>query len=123
MITLKGKGVVSGTAIGRLFFYRRTHAAVKKHLIANPEQETARFWEAQKRAVGQLQELYDNALPTVGQASAMIFHIHQMMLEDLDFTDAVIRIVQEERMNVEYAVSKTAAQLASMFTPMDDPYM
>ena len=123
MITLKGKGVVSGTAIGRLFFYRRTHAAVKKHLIANPEQETARFWEAQKRAVDQLQELYDNALPTVGQASAMIFHIHQMMLEDLDFTDAVIRIVQEERMNVEYAVSKTAAQLASMFTAMDDPYM
>ena len=50
--------------------------------VEDAEAELVRFEEAKKRAIGQLQELYDKAVKEVGELNAQIFEIHQMMLED-----------------------------------------
>ena len=42
---------------------------------------------AKESAVLQLQELYQKAVTDVGEENAMIFEIHQMMLEDLDYLE------------------------------------
>ena len=38
--------------------------------------------------------LYDKAIEDVGEANAMIFEIHQMMLEDLDYLESIENIIQ-----------------------------
>lgn len=53
----------------------------------------------------------------------MIFQIHQMMLEDLDYCDSVTNIITSQGVNAEYAVGVTADNFAQMFSAMDDPYM
>ena len=85
MITLSGKSVFGGVSIGRLMFYKRSDKVIKRTHVDDVEGEVARFQKAKDTAVEQLKGLYEKALNDVGEANAMIFEIHQMMLEDLDY--------------------------------------
>ena len=82
-----------------------------------------RFEAAKEKAVSQLQELHDKALDDVGETNAMIFEIHQMMLEDLDYVESIVNIITSQEVNAEYAVATTADNFAAMFAAMDDAYM
>ena len=67
--------------------------------------------------------LHDKALDDVGETNAMIFEIHQMMLEDLDYVESIVNIITSQEVNAEYAVATTADNFAAMFAAMDDAYM
>ena len=53
----------------------------------------------------------------------MIFEIHQMMLEDLDYIESIENIIRSQEVNAEFAVATTADNFAQMFAAMDDAYM
>lgn len=123
MITLTGKSVFGGIAIGPLVFYKRNEITIKRNRIEDTEQEIRRFTDARDRAVSQLKALYEKALEDVGESNAMIFEIHQMMLEDLDYQESVVNIITTQGVNAEYAIGTTADNFAAMFAAMDDAYM
>ena len=123
MITFTGKGAFGGYAMGQILFYNRIQTGIKAHTVDDPISELERFFAAQKTAIEQLGELYEKALLEVGRSSAMIFQIHQMMLEDVDYVGSITNMIQNQGQNAEYAVSVTAAKFANMFATMDDPYM
>lgn len=123
MITINGKGVSTGVACGPLYFYRRVSGAVPRMTDANPAVEWARFEAAKSTAIGQLSALYDKALKEVGEEAAILFETHQMMLEDLDYVDAIQDRIENQHMNAEAAVADTGEQFAEMFAAMDDSYM
>ena len=76
-----------------------------------------------KTAQEQLQALYEKAVVEVGEASAAIFEVHQMMLEDEDYLDAIYNMIRAEQVNAEYAVAVTGDNFSKMFAGMDDDYM
>ena len=78
---------------------------------------------ALKASQEQLQKLYDKAVKEVGEASAAIFEVHQMMLEDEDYLEAIQNMIRTEQVNAEYAVAVTGDNFAEMFASMDDDYM
>ena len=123
MITLSGKSVFGGIAIGKIAFYKRNEIQIKRSRVEDTEQEVKRFEVAKEKAVSQLQELHDKALDDVGETNAMIFEIHQMMLEDLDYVESIVNIITSQEVNAEYAVATTADNFAAMFAAMDDAYM
>lgn len=123
MITLSGKSVFGGIAIGKIAFYKRNEIQIKRSRVEDTEQEVKRFEAAKEKAVSQLQELHDKALDDVGETNAMIFEIHQMMLEDLDYVESIVNIITSQGVNAEYAVATTADNFAAMFAAMDDAYM
>lgn len=123
MITINGKGVSTGVACGPLYFYRRVSGAVPRMTDANPAVEWARFEAAKSTAIGQLSALYDKALKEAGEEAAILFETHQMMLEDLDYVDAIQDRIENQHMNAEAAVADTGEQFAEMFAAMDDSYM
>lgn len=123
MITLSGKSVFGGIAIGKIAFYKRNEIQIKRSHVEDTEQEVKRFEAAKEKAVSQLQELHDKALDDVGETNAMIFEIHQMMLEDLDYVESIVNIITSQEVNAEYAVATTADNFAAMFAAMDDAYM
>ena len=94
MITFTGKGAFGGYAMGQILFYNRIQTGIKAHTVDDPISELERFFAAQKTAIEQLGELYEKALLEVGRSSAMIFQIHQMMLEDDDYIDSVVNIIE-----------------------------
>ena len=123
MITLSGKGVYGGIAIGRLSFFQRDGSPVPRYSVKDPAEELRRFEKAKEKALGELRDLYEKALQDIGQSGAQIFEIHGMMLEDDDFNDSVINAIKTEQINAEYAISITSDNLSMVFSSMDDPYM
>lgn len=123
MITLTGKSVFGGVSIGKLSFYKRSEKIIKRTRVEDSEAECARFHDAKLQAVVQLKALYEKALADVGEANAMIFEIHQMMLEDLDYIESIENIIRTQQVNAEFAVATTADNFSQMFAQMDDAYM
>ena len=123
MIVREGKSVFKGVAIGSVFVYRKAEKAVNKVQIEDTAAELARFEAAKEKAMGQLKSLYEKALKDVGEEEAMIFDVHQMLLDDLDYNESITGIIENEKMNAEYAVFMTGEQVAAMFLNMDDDYM
>ena len=123
MITLSGKSVFGGVAIGKIAFYKRQEKQVRRYHVEDTEAEAARFEEAQETAIAQLGELYDKAMEDVGEANAAIFEVHQMMLMDLDYVDSIKNIITTQEVNAEYAVATTGDNFSRMFASMDDAYM
>ena len=123
MTVLQGEGVSRGVASGRLRFLRRDAQAQPRREVADPEAEVARFDKARGEAVVQLAKLYVETKARLGEEKSLLFQIHQMMLEDLDYRDSVTGMIRDEHVNAEYAVDQTAAQFSEMFAQMDDDYM
>lgn len=123
MITLSGKGVYGAIAFGRISVFKRKEASVKRTRINDVEAEKVRLETAKKKAVEELQEIYNKALREVGEANAQIFEIHMMMIDDDDYNDSIVSIIENQSVNAEYAVAVTADNFAEMFAAMDDAYM
>lgn len=123
MITITGKPVCSGVAFGPVFVFSREESTIKRHHIESSDDEIARFESARQQTISELGMLYDKALAEVGEANAMIFQIHQMMLDDLDYIESIKNIITDQLINTETAVAQTCDNFVQMFRAMDDPYM
>lgn len=123
MKIIKGKSVSNGIAIGKIRFIGGEKIQVRRVHCDNTEQELKRFHTAISDTINQLQELYDKAVTEVGEANAQIFSIHQMMIEDADYNDSIINIINTQKVNAEYAVAVTSDNFSTMFSSMDDEYM
>ena len=123
MITCQGKSVFSGVAIGKIFVYKKAENTVEKYQIEDPAAEFERFKAAQAKAITQLQALYEKTCKDIGEEEAMIFEMHQQLLEDLDYVESIQGIIENDKLNAEYAVFVTAEQFAAMFIAMNDEYM
>lgn len=123
MQELKGKSVFGGIAIGRISVYNKDESTVKRVKIEDTAAEVKRFEEAKETAKEQLQALYEKALVEVGEVNAMIFDVHQMMLDDLDYVEAITHMIENQGINAEYAVATTGDNFSNMFAAMDDDYM
>ncbi len=118
-----GKSVFGGVAIGRLSIYKKNTHTVTETKIEDTAAEIKRFENAKETAKEQLGGLYEKALKEVGEANAAIFEVHQMMLEDLDFIESVINIIETQLVTAEYAVATTGENFSIIFAAMDDDYM
>lgn len=119
----KGKPVFKGIALGPVTVLKKQDVQVKREKAEDPESEIKKVEEAVETSKKQLQHLYEKALSEVGEASAAIFEVHQMMLEDEDYQDAIRNMIRTERVSASYAVAVTGDNFAEMFAAMDDDYM
>ncbi|MCI8755975.1 MAG: phosphoenolpyruvate--protein phosphotransferase [Oscillospiraceae bacterium] len=118
-----GKSILNGIAIGPLRIYKKAETETAVTSSLTPEEEYARFEEARVKAQEQLGNLYEKALDEVGEDNAAIFEIHQMMLDDDDYLEAVKGIIDTQNATAEYAVTTTGNNFAETFAAMEDAYM
>lgn len=123
MIKINGRAVYKAVAYGPVFVLDKDETAVTAVKVADTEAELARVQEAIETAKQQIGKLYEKALQEVGEESAAIFEVHQMMLEDEDYLAYVYGMIQDENFNAEYAIKKTGEAFAQIFTSLDDDYM
>lgn len=118
-----GKSILNGIAIGPLRIYHKEETAISAATALSPAEEWKRFEAACEKAKEQLAGLYEKALKEMGEENAAIFEIHQMMLEDEDYLDAIKSSIETRKTTAEYAVSTTGDNFSDSFAAMDDPYM
>ena len=110
MITLTGKKISEGIAIGKLSFYKRDTKEIRRIYVKDVEKEVMRFQKARQKALQELRDLYDSASKEVGEANAAIFEMQQMILEDQEIIRQITNIIVEHKLNAEYAV-KNAVEM------------
>jgi phosphotransferase system enzyme I (PtsI) len=118
-----GKSVFGGIAIGKVLLFHKKEGQVRRNHIEDVETEILRVDKAREKAKEELQKLYEKAVTQVGEQNAMIFEVHQMMLEDQDYVDSITYMIKNEQINAEYAVASTGDNFAELFSSMDDDYM
>lgn len=117
-----GKCVFSGIAMGPVWLMKQGNHIIKKYSVENIKEELQRFLNAKAVAEEQLEVLYQKAQREIGE-EALIFHAHQMMLNDLDFLEGISNMISQDKINAEFAVSETGRKIAEFFAKMDDDYM
>lgn len=123
MLRISGKTVYKGIASGTAVVLRKNDEQVKRWKIDDADAEIQRLLKASEESIGQLQVLYDKAVKEVGEASAAVFEVHQMMLEDEDYVNAIHNMIRTEQVNAEYAAAMTGDNFSEMFAGMEDEYM
>lgn len=122
MEVYQGKSILKGIAIGKLFFYQKGEQSVKREKIQDTAAELQRYEAAREEAIAQLNVLYEKAVKEVGEVNAAVFEVHAMMLEDDDYVDSIVNIIETQQVNAEFAVATTGDNFAAMFAEMDDDY-
>lgn len=123
MIKIAGKTVYKAIARGPILILDKQEVAITDETVADTEAEVARVTEAIDTAKAQIGNLYEKALEEVGEESAAIFQVHQMMLEDEGYLDSVFGMIRGEGVNAAYAVKMTGDTFSQIFATMDDDYM
>ena len=111
MITLTGKKISEGIAIGKLTFYKRDIKEIKRIYVKDVEKEIQRYKKAIEKAIAELELVYDLSVREVGEANAAIFEMQKELLEDQEYTDHIIKRILEEKLNAEYIVQTSVEQL------------
>lgn len=122
MEKVTGKSIFKGIAIGKILFYHKGEQSVKRSRVEDTASEVKRYEEARDKAVAQLGELYEKAVKEVGEMNAAVFEVHMMMMEDDDYVDSIINIIETQQVNAEFAVATTGDNFAKMFAEMEDDY-
>lgn len=122
MIKLKGKGVCTAIAIGKAKIVGNTTLVAHRREITDIDAEIKRYEQAKNQAISQLGRIYKKALLEVGETSAQIFEIHQMMLDDEDYNESVLETIKNG-ICAEYAVYKTCESFSELLSSMEDGYM
>lgn len=125
MKTFGGKGVYGAIAIGEASVFKRDLTEVRRVRIGaeDIDSEIKRLARAKEKAIAELEGIYKKAIGEIGEANARIFEIHMMMIEDEDYNESIVNIIETQCVNAEYAVALTGDNFAEMFSSMDDSYM
>lgn len=111
MITLTGKKISEGIAIGKLTFYKRDIKEIKRIYVKDVEKEIQRYKKAREKAIAELELVYDLSVREVGEANAAIFEMQKELLENQEYTDFIMKRILEEKLNAEYIVHTSVEQL------------
>ncbi len=116
-----GMPVYPGVAIGPAVVYRRASAASAQPK-GDPTQEQARFDAACTEAKAQLSALYEKARRELGEEKAAIVEVQMLMLDDLDYLEAVAAEIADGAAAAD-AARDCGESIAQVFAALDDEYM
>ncbi|MCR5301368.1 MAG: phosphoenolpyruvate--protein phosphotransferase [Lachnospiraceae bacterium] len=123
MVTFKGTKVVSGIVIGKLFVYMHPDRHITRATADDTDAQLAAFHEVRRRAIEQLETLYDSTLSFLGETNASIFVAQEMLLEDDQYIGFVERQIKESKYNAAYAIVLASDEFSRILTSIEDTYM
>src|ERR1700719_1628801 len=124
-IRFRGAGVSPGLARGVIHVVRDDLDDVVRYDI-EPSQignEIARFEAALVQTRVQILEMQQKIAEAIGAKDAAIFDAHLLVVEDRTLIDEVLRRLETERCNVEWAFQEVASNYAETLSKIDDPYL
>jgi len=122
---LKGLGVSSGIATGKVHLLDRETISVPKRSIKEAliEREVHRLRNAIQTAVEELKHIQDTVPDEDVKKHAFIIDTHMMILQDDFFSQSVIDMIRQEKINAEWALDIVVSKFRASFEKVEDPYL
>ncbi len=120
-----GIAVSAGVCRGKVLVIHRTqHVVARRELDADAvAPEIRRFEHALVRTRQQITEIQRRVAATMSSSEADIFDAHLLMLEDRVLIEEVLKIVQEQKVNADFAFHTAAERYITVLENVDDEYL
>ena len=121
----EGVSASPGIARGPLHVFTIETDDVVRYQIdpAHVPDEIARFESALIQTRAQILEMQQQIAEAIGAKDAGIFDAHLLVVEDQTLIDEVLRRLEIEHCNVEFAFHEVANRYVESLTKIDDPYL
>jgi phosphotransferase system enzyme I (PtsI) len=120
---LKGIPASSGIAMGKAYLLDKSIPVIEKRKITDKAIETEKFDRSLKEARLQIEDIKRESEKSIGSKNSEIFNAHLLMLEDEELISTVYGKIQDEEVNVEFAVKTTIEAFVEIFQSLDSEYM
>src|SRR4051812_15829397 len=121
----RGNPVSAGVCRGKILVLDRRRPAILRRAI--PEtglgEEIIRLEKALVKTRQQILEVQRKVSEGMGAKGIGIFDAHLLVLEDRTLLDEVVRVIQEEKVNAEYAFHSVADRYATSLAAVEDEYL
>src|SRR6516164_5412888 len=123
--SFRGIPVSAGVCRGRILVIGRTRPSIGKRELSEAElqDEVSRLERALVQTRHQILEVQRRVSEGMGAAEGSIFDAHLLVLEDRTLLDEVLRRIQEEKVNAEYAFHSVAERYAATLSAIEDDYL
>ncbi len=121
----KGIPVSAGVCRGRILVLDRIRPRITKRLLPEAQlgEEINRLERALVQTRHQLLEVQRRVSAGMGAEEGSIFDAHLLVLEDRTLLDEVLRVIQEQKVNAEYAFHSVAERYAATLAAIEDDYL
>jgi len=121
----RGIPVSAGVCRGRILVLDRTRPAIVRRTMLESElpEEINRLEKALVMTRHQILEVQRKISEGMGAKGVGIFDAHLLVLEDRTLLDEVVRVIQEDKVNAEYAFHSVAERYATSLAAVEDEYL
>ena len=123
--TLRGIPVSAGVCRGKILVLDKARPAIEQRPLTEAElpEEINRLQRALVRTREQLQDVQRQLALSLGASHASIFDAHLLVLEDPALIDETVRVIQQEKVNAEYAFHRVTERYATALAKVADEYL
>ena len=118
---IKGIAASSGIAIGKVYKLESPVINVDNEHKGSVDEELARFEEALKKTVEDINKVKEKASANLSDEELAIFDAHLMMAQDPEYADQIKAMINEGN-SADYACKSVSDSMISMFESLDDAY-
>jgi phosphoenolpyruvate-protein phosphotransferase (PTS system enzyme I) len=124
-LIFRGIPVSAGVCRGKVLVLDRVRPSLARRELSDKEipEEVNRLERALVQTRHQIVEVQRRVSEAMGAAEGSIFDVHLLVLEDRTLLDEVLRIVQEQKVNSEYAFHTVAERYAASLASEEDDYL
>ena len=119
----KGIAASKGYAIGKVFLQEHEEIVVTDAKISDIAAEKEKLQKALDDSRSQLETIKAKALEEMGAEKAEVFEAHITLLDDPEFTGAMMNEIETNSVNGLKAIQSVADNFVTIFESMDNEYM
>src|SRR5258705_9323714 len=123
--TFRGIAVSAGVCRGKILVVGRGRPNITKHHLTEAElsEEINRLERALIQTRQEILQVQRKVSEGMGAQEGSIFDAHLLVLEDRTLLDEVMRLIQGEKVNAEYAFHLVAERYAKTLAAIEDDYL
>jgi len=121
----RGIPVSAGVCRGKILVVGKTKRPILRRTLQEGQcaEEVTRLEKALVETRHQLQDVQRKVSEAMGAKEGSIFDAHLLVLEDRTLIDEVLRAIQEEKVNSEFAFHSVAERYAATLAAIEDDYL
>ncbi|MEG1474233.1 MAG: phosphoenolpyruvate--protein phosphotransferase [Longicatena sp.] len=118
---LKGIAASSGIAIAKVYKLESPVVEIVKK-SATVDEELKKFSDALEKTKADIEIIKGKAAKRLSEEELAVFDAHLMMASDPEFSGQIIAMIENDKVNAEYATQTVSEQTVQMFESMDNDY-
>ncbi len=118
---LKGIAASAGVSIAKAYKLESPKVEIVKK-EGNPAEEIEKFNAALEKTKTDIEGVKERAAARLSDEELAVFDAHLMMAGDPEFASQITAMIENDKVNAEYAADTIANQMVAMFESMDNDY-